>query len=72
MSRKDYRRLATAIKDSFEHDASGPEAEFAVTQTAMNIAWALGRDNDRFNYDIFYAACGLVVNEDGQLRYKRS
>ena len=72
MSRKDYRLLASALKDSFEHDASGPEAEFAVTQTAMNIAWALGRDNDRFNYDLFYAACGLVVGEGGVLNYQRA
>ena len=72
MSRKDYRLLATALNDTLKYDTSGPKTQQAVVATAQNIAWALKRDNGRFDCDRFYAACGIMVNKDGWLRYQRA
>ena len=72
MSRKDYQLLATALSETLKYDTSGPKTKRAVVCAAMNIAWAIGRNNLRFDYDRFYEACGLKVDKTGRLHYQRS
>lgn len=63
MSKKDYTRLAQALKDSKPSMLqAGPNYYNGVIQTWNNtvetLAMTLQADNPRFNRDRFLAACG--------------
>jgi hypothetical protein len=58
MTRKDYVRIAHAIKLQIDTGLTG-EALEAVRAVADNLADTLHRDNPLFNRAIFLEACGF-------------
>lgn len=68
MTRKDYRLIASALKDS-KPISNGPNSfaydaayEFRLGQwskTTRLLSLALGADNARFDSDKFLQACGI-------------
>lgn len=72
MTKKDYIKLAQALKDS-RTDNSEPSrklypvvvaaSESQWKDTVETIAFTLQSDNPRFNRDRFLAACGYVLTE---------
>jgi hypothetical protein len=62
MSRKDYIKLANALRETVGHvkDSGAPMvAVAAVRRLAVTVADVCGADNDRFDRDKFIDACGL-------------
>jgi hypothetical protein len=55
MSRKDYVKLAAAIKDAWE-SASRPDIRTGVMHVGCRIATVLEDDNPQFNRKRFYTA----------------
>ena len=75
MSRKDYRLLATVIKQAL--DSTPPYAKdgndarayrYGIRDVAQLLAADLEHDNLRFRKDIFYAHAGL--DEEGDLPFQ--
>lgn len=61
MTKKDYTKLAAALKDSFPDGkfAAGPDALKVWTRTLNNITRILIDDNPRFSLSRFETACGI-------------
>lgn len=62
MTRKDYIKLAAAMKEAMQETARSPRAiawNDAVTYAAGRVADALASDNPRFDRARFLTACGV-------------
>ena len=66
MTRKDYVLIADAIKRTRDnHDVNCEQARaslYAIADAAEAIAYALRRDNSRFEKARFMAACGFPAS----------
>lgn len=70
MSRKHYVLIAEAVKNELRlidalqsHKHQGIDAKFGARSMAISLACALKRDNERFDIDRFYEACGVTSLE---------
>ena len=65
MSRKDYIRIAAALKDSRAQTFNDPQlikaADHQHALTAMALATALKEDNSRFDRERFLKAAGVLT-----------
>lgn len=68
MTRKDYVRLAAALRGAkpFDFGPGTSKAKLAAAlvgwQLAVNaVAHTLNAENPRFDYDKFFAACGILT-----------
>ena len=59
MTRKDYRLIAAAIKDSKPNDHWDPNKMAQWVVTCNRIAEALASDNSAFKNGVFLEACGV-------------
>ena len=59
MTRKDYERIAAAVREARECSRGNFEQEIGVSRVAHRLAYALLNDNERFDTDRFLAACGF-------------
>lgn len=57
MSKKDYVRIAAAIKEVYERTSNS--GKIAVTEVACNLSDEMKSDNSRFDRHKFMAACGM-------------
>jgi hypothetical protein len=64
MTRKDYIRIAAALKSARPPYHAETAPRVAWDAAVFEIADVLADDNPRFDRAIFYAACGAAV--DGQ------
>jgi hypothetical protein len=65
MSRKHYREAAETVREAVE-GANTPGGVEAASDIARGLADMFKRDDPKFRYDTFYAACGL--NEWGKVK----
>lgn len=64
MTRKDYVLIAAALREARLHALRNEAPDggvFWLAAAADEIAYALERDNPRFNRERFLAACGCHV-----------
>lgn len=75
MTKKDYELIASVIKKEYERATTLSEYHKKVNepvssskwrgqadgahQVALNLGFALAQDNNRFDKDKFYKACGI-------------
>ena len=60
MTRKDYIRIAAAIRVAFESDGYPSRAECAIRECVVTaLSTALAADNPQFQADKFRRECGL-------------
>lgn len=61
MTRKHYRALAAAVRDTLAPLTNEPQAREACAELAHRIAKVCLSDNPHFDADRFFEACGLPV-----------
>jgi hypothetical protein len=65
MTRKDYKIIAQAIKDSMEMNKHSwkttdvTDRQIGIIGLAETLAIRLQEDNPNFKSDVFYKACGI-------------
>lgn len=60
MTRKDYRLIASALKDAREEAKPRKASFFGIDVAAKRIADALEKDNPAFKRAVFLEACGIA------------
>jgi len=59
MTRKDYQLLASAISSSY-NTWNAIAARMAISDVAHELARQLKIDNEKFDRDRFFEACGII------------
>lgn len=59
MTRKDFKAIAVAIKDSASHSDGTPGSNYTLRIAASQIADVFEADNPRFDRSKFLTACGF-------------
>lgn len=59
MTRKDYKKFAELIKD---YKADRGES-ILLSALVADLGYIFKQDNDRFDYDKFFKACGLAPDK---------
>ena len=58
MSRKDYNMIAHAVREAYSH-AMSLQTKAGVQAVAITLAVEFTEDNENFNADTWYKACGF-------------
>jgi hypothetical protein len=59
VTRKDYERIAKAVRESWECEKDNYERTVGVSRVAHTLAFSLANENPRFNTEKFLTACGF-------------
>jgi hypothetical protein len=59
MTKKDYERIAKAVRESWECEKDNCERTIGVSRVAHVLAFSLANENPRFDTEKFLFACGF-------------
>jgi len=59
MTKKDYERIAKAVREAWECEKDDFDRTIGVSRVAHILAYSLSNDNPRFDRERFLDACGF-------------
>jgi len=62
MTRKDYELMADIIRRQLNKGPLTGDRMATIQDIALEMSYVFGGNNERFNFERFYVACGLNFN----------
>jgi len=59
MTKKDYERIAKAVREAWECEKDNYESTIGVSRVAHILAFSFANENPRFDKEKFLFACGF-------------